>query len=102
MTVRNLRVFTKVNEFDVENIDLYDYTTDLEERAGLDPILKYRIISQKKWNITARGVATVTEEGKLTYTAAGFLSGFNLKLILLKLKLRMVRVVLLLILLNFR
>ena len=58
-------VFTKVNEFDVENIDLYDYTTDLEERAGLDPILKYRIISQKKSNGTspAYGVATVTEEG---------------------------------------
>jgi len=71
----------KVNEFDVENIDLYDYTTDLEERAGLDPILKYRIISQKKSNGTspAYGVATVTEEGKLTYTAAGFLSGVQPK-----------------------
>ena len=71
----------KVNEFDVETIDLYDYTTDLEERAGKDPVLKYRIISQTKDDGTtpAYGVATITEQGELKYTAAGFLSGVQPK-----------------------
>ena len=71
----------KVNENQEIIIDLYDYTTDLEERAGLDPILKYKITSEIKDDGTSPpyGVSSITEQGILTYTAAGFLSGVQPK-----------------------
>ena len=63
----------KVEEFETKVLDLVTNTTDQEFRAGLDPVLKYKIVDIVPGNLGSSAVITI--DGELTYTAAGFLSG---------------------------
>ena len=61
----------KVEEFEEKKLDLVLNTTDLEYRAGIDLVLKYKIIPP----LPSLGTADVTENGELTFNAPGHLTG---------------------------